>query len=109
MRLRGRNSLCAIPPADLRATCRSDAGGGAGGDASLVCCATRAASAPPLALTATRVRSQALVAAIRGRGQQNSSFLDALAEKYCGAVPKRGGKREEPSADSTAAKARKRR
>ncbi len=56
-------------------------------------------------------RCQALVAAIRGRGQQASSFIDALEAKYGGAqakpAPKRGGKRSEPSdADFAATEAR---
>lgn len=50
---------------------------------------------------------QALVAAIRGRAQQGSSFLDALAAKHGGAAGKRSSKRGEPSdSDFTAAQAR---
>ena len=44
-----------------------------------------------------RCARQALVAAIRGRAQQGSSFLDALAAKHGGAAGKRSSKRGEPT------------
>ena len=50
---------------------------------------------------------QALVAAIRGRAQQGSSFLDALAAKHGGAAGKRSSKQGEPTEEEfAAAKAR---
>jgi hypothetical protein len=54
--------------------------------------------------------SQALIAAIRGRrAEQGSAFLDSLAEKYGGGEGrKRGTAAEEPAAQTSARRSRRR-
>jgi len=108
-----RCGACSFPPRSPRtdeAVSRRSSGGAAasgGSDPnqvrawprSFLCGCYCLSSVPDLGVRA----QQALVAAIRGRAQQGSSFLDALAAKHGGAAGKRSSKRGEPTDEEFAA------